>query len=44
MTDPNYSSKRSSVHTISLIAVATEPHSVVRLTEETPVTIEEAAE
>lgn len=44
MTNLDYSSKRSPVHTISLSAIATEPHSVVRLTEETTVTIEEAAE
>jgi transitional endoplasmic reticulum ATPase len=42
IADSDYSSRRSPVHTIFLIAAATDPHGVVRLTDETTVTIQEA--
>jgi transitional endoplasmic reticulum ATPase len=44
MANVDASSSGSPVHAISLIAVATDPHGVVRITDETTVTIQEADE
>jgi transitional endoplasmic reticulum ATPase len=44
MANADYSSSDAPVHAISLIAVATDPHGVVRITDETTVTIQQEAE